>query len=146
MIAVCQLRLWPQKRWKRIVLVTFLALIVVGAISTAYVLLSINKDVISPIVVINSGGVKTALIVYQPGLTSRAPNERLFPGACGKEPLLSRIILTSYGTDRLRTASVFKRLEQNELTRSFIRCYRLGRNIGCGLSVKAICMTCGITT
>jgi hypothetical protein len=82
MIVVCPLRLWPQKRWKRIVLVTFLALIVVGAISIAYVLLSINKDVISPIVVINSGGVKTALIVYQPGLTS-APKDNSYAFADG---------------------------------------------------------------
>jgi flavorubredoxin len=43
---------------------------VVGAISIAYVLLSINKDVVSPIVVVNSEGTKTALVVYQPGLSS----------------------------------------------------------------------------
>jgi hypothetical protein len=80
--AVCPLRLWPQKKWKRIVLITFLALIAVGAILTAYVLLSINKDVVSPIVVINPGGVKTALIVYQPGLSS-APKDNSYTFAYG---------------------------------------------------------------
>jgi flavorubredoxin len=70
MIAVCPLRLWPQKRWKKMVLVTFLTLIVAGAISITYVLFSINKDVVSPIDVINSEGGKTALVVYQPGLSS----------------------------------------------------------------------------
>jgi hypothetical protein len=76
------LRLWPQKKWKRIVLVAFLALIVVGAILAAYVFLSINKDVISPIVIINSGGAETALVVYQPGLTS-APKDNSYAFADG---------------------------------------------------------------
>lgn len=76
------LRLWPQKIWKRIVFVIFLTLIIVGAIATAYVLLSINKDVVSPIVVINPGGVKTALVVYQPGLTS-APKDNSYTFADG---------------------------------------------------------------
>jgi hypothetical protein len=76
------LKLWPQKRWKRIVLVTLLALIVVGAILSAYVLLTFNKDVVSPIVVINSGGIKTALVVYQPGLSS-APKDNSYDFANG---------------------------------------------------------------
>lgn len=53
-----------------------------GAILTAYALLSINKDVVSPIVVINSGGVKTALVVYQPGLSS-APKDNSYTFADG---------------------------------------------------------------
>jgi hypothetical protein len=64
------------------VLVTFLTLIVVGVILTAYVFLSINKDVVSPIVVINSGGVKNALVMYQPGLTS-APKDNSYAFADG---------------------------------------------------------------
>jgi hypothetical protein len=82
LIAVRRLRLWPKGRWMRIVLVASLALIVVGAIATAYVLLSINKDVVSPIVVVNSGGVKTALVVYQPGLSS-APKDNSYDFADG---------------------------------------------------------------
>lgn len=64
------MRLWPQKKWKQILLVFFLAVVVIGAVLLAYVGLSINRDVISPIDVLNAGGGKTALVVYQPGLTS----------------------------------------------------------------------------
>jgi hypothetical protein len=77
-----RLRLWPQKRWKKIVLATFLTIIVVGAILLAYVLLSINKDVVSPVYVINAGGSKTALVVYQPGLTS-SPKDNSYAFADG---------------------------------------------------------------
>jgi len=76
------LRLWPQKRWKKIVLVTFLTIIAASGILLAYVLLSINKDVVSPIYVINAGGKKTALIVYQPGLTS-SPKDNSYAFADG---------------------------------------------------------------
>jgi hypothetical protein len=47
-----------------------LAFIIVGATLGAYAFASIDKDVVSPIVVINAGGVRTALVVYQPGLSS----------------------------------------------------------------------------
>ena len=76
------MRLWPQKRWRKIALVTFLAIMVVGAVLLAYVLLSINKDVVSPIYVINAGGSKTALVVYQPGLTS-SPKDNSYAFADG---------------------------------------------------------------
>jgi flavorubredoxin len=64
------MKLWPQKKWKRVLLVFFLAIVVIGATLLAYVGLSINKDVVSPIDVVNAGGSKTALVVYQPGLSS----------------------------------------------------------------------------
>jgi hypothetical protein len=76
------LRLWPQKRWKKIVLVTFLIIVVVSAILLAYVLLSLNKDVVSPVYVINPGGNNTALVVYQPGLTS-SPEDNSYAFANG---------------------------------------------------------------
>jgi flavorubredoxin len=67
------LRFWPQKRWKKILLVFFLALFVVIAASIAFLALvvvpNINKDVVSGIDVINPTGNKTALVVYQPGYT-----------------------------------------------------------------------------
>jgi hypothetical protein len=51
----------------------FLALFVVVAALIAFVSLvvvpNINKDIISEIDVINPGGNKTALVVYQPGYT-----------------------------------------------------------------------------
>jgi len=64
------------------VLVTFLTLVVAGGILFAYVLLSINRDVVSPIYVINAGGSKTALVVYQPGLTS-SPKDNSYAFANG---------------------------------------------------------------
>jgi len=51
------------------VFVTCLTIVVIGAVLLAYVGLTIDKDVASEIEVINSGGSKTALVVYQPGLT-----------------------------------------------------------------------------
>jgi len=72
-VACVSLRFWPQKTWKKILLVFFLALLVVIAASIAFlalaVLPNINKDVVSGIDVINPSGSKTALVVYQPGYT-----------------------------------------------------------------------------
>jgi hypothetical protein len=67
------MKLWPQKRWKQALLVFFifvLAVVVVLAIAGTYVSSAVNKDVVSGIEVINPGGSKTALVVYQAGLTS----------------------------------------------------------------------------
>ncbi|MGD0643432.1 MAG: hypothetical protein ABSA75_00835 [Candidatus Bathyarchaeia archaeon] len=64
------MKLWPQKKWKRILLVIFLVIVIIAAILLAYIGLFINRDVASPIDVINAGGNQTALVVYQPGLTS----------------------------------------------------------------------------
>jgi hypothetical protein len=80
------------------VLVAFLALIVIGAVGTAYVLLSINKDIVSPIVVVNSEGVKTALIVYQPGLTS-APKDNSYTFADGLASSGWRVEITTASPD-----------------------------------------------
>jgi hypothetical protein len=67
------MKLWPQKRWKQALLVFFiffLAVIVVLAIAGTYTWSAVNKDVVSGVEVINPGGSKTALVVYQAGLTS----------------------------------------------------------------------------
>jgi flavorubredoxin len=67
------LRLWPQRRWKKILLSFFLVLLVVTAALIAFLFLAvvpnINKDIISGIDVINPNGNKTALVLYQPGYT-----------------------------------------------------------------------------
>ena len=72
-MACVSLRFWPQKTWRKILLVFFLALLVFIAASIAFlalaVLPNINKDVVSGIDVINPSGGKTALVVYQPGYT-----------------------------------------------------------------------------
>jgi len=76
------------------VLVTFLTLVVVGAVLLAYVLLSINKDVVSPIYVINARGSKTALVVYQPGLTS-SPKDNSYAFANGLSSSGWRVEITT---------------------------------------------------
>ena len=72
-MACVSLRFWPRERWKKILLVFFLALLAVIAASVAFlalaVLPNINKDVVRGIDVINPSGSKTALVVYQPGYT-----------------------------------------------------------------------------
>jgi hypothetical protein len=68
------LRFWPQKKWKKIVLVFILILIAVFVAFAAFagLLLAgmISREVVSEIDVINADGNKTALIVYQPGFSS----------------------------------------------------------------------------
>jgi flavorubredoxin len=64
------MKLWPQKKWKQILLASFIAVVVVLAVFGAYAGLTLNKDVVSGIDVVNPNGSKTALIVYQPGLSS----------------------------------------------------------------------------
>jgi len=67
------MKIWPQKRWKQVLFVFFiffLAVVVVLAIVGTYLTSAMNKDVVSGIEVINPGGSKTALVVYQTGLTS----------------------------------------------------------------------------
>ncbi len=67
------MKLWPQKRWKKVLFVFsvfFLTVVVVLAIVGTYVSSAVNKDVVSGIEVVNPNGSKTALVVYQAGLTS----------------------------------------------------------------------------
>jgi hypothetical protein len=63
-------RLLPHKRWKKILLITFLAMMVFGGAFYGYTRATINKDVVSAIDLLNSGSNKKALIVYQVGLSS----------------------------------------------------------------------------
>jgi len=62
--------LWPQKRWKKILLLTLLVLTVTAASLLAYASVGMNKDFITELVVTNPQGTKTALILHHPGLSS----------------------------------------------------------------------------
>jgi flavorubredoxin len=64
------MKLWPTKKWKQILLASFLAVIVISPVLVAYIGLNLNKDVISGIDIVDPDGSKSALIVYQPGLSS----------------------------------------------------------------------------
>jgi hypothetical protein len=63
-------RLWPQKKWKRIILITFLVLTITAASLLIYASIGMNTDIFTEIVVKNPQGNKTALIMYHPGLSS----------------------------------------------------------------------------
>jgi hypothetical protein len=67
------MKLWPQKRWKQVLLVLIVAFVIILAILAAvgvYAISAVNKDVVSGGNVINPTGNKTALVVYQEGLTA----------------------------------------------------------------------------
>jgi hypothetical protein len=65
-----QMKLWSHRRWKQVLFIIILVIVVaIAPIFTVYAVGS--KDVVSPIDVVNFDGVKTALLVYQPGLSSR---------------------------------------------------------------------------
>jgi len=64
------MKFWPQKRWKQILLIVLLALVIVVAGVLGFVLFKINSDYVSGIEVLNADGARTALIIYHPGLSS----------------------------------------------------------------------------
>ncbi len=68
------MKLWPQKTWKKIVLLLVLVVIVAfvafGAFAGLLMSGMINREVVSEVEVVNAAGAETALIVYQPGFTS----------------------------------------------------------------------------
>jgi len=64
------LKFLPQKRWKRILVIVLLALMVVSVAVSVYAYLGMNNDVVTELVVKNPDGSKAALILYHPGLSS----------------------------------------------------------------------------
>ena len=66
------MRFWPKKKWKKIVLATFLVILAAFAVIGGVLEYSVYREVAAPLEVINSEGTKTALVIYHPGLTSFA--------------------------------------------------------------------------
>ena len=64
------MRFWPQKKWKKIVLVTLLVIIISSISFLVYMSYVINNDVVTQLVIENPTGSKTAIIFYHPGLSS----------------------------------------------------------------------------
>ena len=64
------MKLWPEKRWKKIVLIAIIAFVIVVASVSAFILFKINTDYVSEIEVLNADGSETALIIYHPGFSS----------------------------------------------------------------------------
>ena len=61
---------WPKKRWKKILFVAFLAIMLVSVPLLIYASFGMNNDVITELVIENPEGYKTALVLYHPGLSS----------------------------------------------------------------------------
>ncbi|MBN1358039.1 hypothetical protein JW988_04635, partial [Candidatus Bathyarchaeota archaeon] len=66
------MKLWPQKRWKQILLIALLVVVIVFASVSAYVFFAIGNDVVTEVVVMNEEANETALVLYHPGLSSFA--------------------------------------------------------------------------
>jgi hypothetical protein len=64
------LRVWPKKRWKKILLITFLAIIIILALLLIYANFGMNNDVVTELVILNPEANEIALILYHPGLSS----------------------------------------------------------------------------
>ncbi len=68
------MRLWPTKLWKQILVVFGIVIIILLVVFVAFagLLMSgiIGGEVVSDVKVINPGGIKTALVVYQPGFSN----------------------------------------------------------------------------
>lgn len=64
------MKLWPEKKWKKIVIIAIIAFVIVVASVLGFIFFKINSDYVSEIDVLNTGGSETALIIYHPGLSS----------------------------------------------------------------------------
>jgi flavorubredoxin len=64
------MKLWPEKTWKKIVLIALIAFVIVVASLSGFLLFKINTDYVSEIEVLNADGSETALIIYHPGFSS----------------------------------------------------------------------------
>jgi hypothetical protein len=64
------MRFWPQKKWKKILLVTLLMIVVISVSLLGYASFVMNNDVVTQLIIMNPTGGKTALVLYHPGLSS----------------------------------------------------------------------------
>ncbi len=68
------MKLWPEKLWKQILVIFAIVIIILFVVAAAFagLLLAgvIGGEVVSEVEVINSEGLKTALVVYQPGFSN----------------------------------------------------------------------------
>jgi flavorubredoxin len=64
------MKLWPEKTWKKIVLIVIIAFVIIVASVLGFIFFKINNDYVSGIEVLNADGAETALIIYHPGLSS----------------------------------------------------------------------------
>ncbi len=92
-----------------ILLITFLVLAASGAVALQYVRGAINKDVVTPLEVINADGTVKALVVYQQGLSS-GPKDAAYAFAEGLESGGWRVEVTSASPEAPTNLSDYKLL------------------------------------
>jgi hypothetical protein len=68
------MKLWQQKRWKKVLLVTLLVILVALGSVGAYLEYSVYHETSTDLQTLNPVGAKTALVIYHPGLTDFAKN------------------------------------------------------------------------
>lgn len=68
------MKFWPEKKRRKILLIFFLILLIVVVPIVIYFEYSVYREVETEIVIKNTSGIKTALLVYHPGLTDFSSN------------------------------------------------------------------------
>ncbi|MCW4000943.1 MAG: hypothetical protein NWE93_11960 [Candidatus Bathyarchaeota archaeon] len=68
------MRFWPQKRRKKILLTAFLVVLALLLSVGGYLEYSVYREAQTQTQVLNADGVKSALVIYHPGLTDFARN------------------------------------------------------------------------
>ncbi len=58
----------PEKRWKKMLFIALIVLLVVFASIFAFLEWTVYREVVTPVEVLNSAGTKTALVIYHPGI------------------------------------------------------------------------------
>lgn len=64
------MRFWPEKKWKKILLIAIIVFVVAVVSLLGFVFMKISSDYVSGTVVLNADGSETALFIYHPGLSS----------------------------------------------------------------------------
>ncbi len=64
------MKLWPEKKWKKMVLTSSIIIILIAASVSVFVLYKANSDFVSEINVLNPNGSESTLILYHPGVSS----------------------------------------------------------------------------
>ena len=61
------MKFWPEKKWKQMLLISIIIVVLIVASASIFVLIKVNSDFTSELKVLNPNGSQTALIIYQPG-------------------------------------------------------------------------------
>ncbi|MBY9013375.1 MAG: hypothetical protein KGD70_13455 [Candidatus Lokiarchaeota archaeon] len=64
------MKFWPEKKWKQMLLISIIIVVLIVASASIFVLIKANSDFASELKVLNPNGSQTALVIYHPGLSS----------------------------------------------------------------------------